>query len=165
MIRARFEIPTADFLHAFSYLTDGLRSFRLELESSASPSEASRELAAISGLRSAKRVEMLNKWCSEFLSQTDWRKLKTVIRKRRQRWITVSAKVHQLLVQIAARDNVTFNEVLEHSLAKSAKSTYRIKGTRAKKSDARGKSPEIASSRELILKEATIQSSKPIRES
>ena len=154
MIRARFEIPTADFLHAFSYLTDGLRSFRLELESSASPSEASRELAAISGLRSAKRVEMLNKWCSEFLSQTDWRKL-----------ITVSAKVHQLLVQIAARDNVTFNEVLEHSLAKSAKSTYRIKGTRAKKSDARGKSPEIASSRELILKEATIQSSKPIRES
>jgi macrodomain Ter protein organizer (MatP/YcbG family) len=140
MVRARFEISPADFLHAFSYLTDGLRSFRLELETSASRSDASRELAAISGLGSAKRIEMLNKWCSNFLSQGDWRKLKTAIRKRRQRWknyedtktITVSAKVHQLLLRIAERDNVTFNEVLEHSLAKIAKSPYRIKGTRAK---------------------------------
>jgi macrodomain Ter protein organizer (MatP/YcbG family) len=140
MVRARVEISTADFLHAFSYLIEGIRSFRLELESSASRSDASRELAAISGLGSAKRVEMLNKWCSKFLSHGDWRKLKTAIRKRRQRWknyedtktITVSAKVHQLLVRIAARDNVTFNEMLEHSLAKSAKVPYRNKGTRAK---------------------------------
>ncbi len=56
MVRARFEISTVGFLHAFACLTDGLRSYRLDLEPSASRSDAAKELGAIGGLGSAIRA-------------------------------------------------------------------------------------------------------------
>ncbi len=75
------------------------------------------------------KAESLNLWAEKYLSSEEWNKLKTAVRKRRQRWandddqktVTISAKAHKLLSRIANRDEVTFSEVLEHYLAKASR--------------------------------------------
>ncbi len=83
----------------------------------------------------------MNAWCEKYLGAADWIKLKAAIRKRRARWerygesttITVSTKVQNYLVKISDRDNVTYNEILEHVLSKAWSARRAIpKGTAGK---------------------------------
>lgn len=121
-----------DEWHAMFYLSGRLRNHGLEFRDSASSADAENEyrIAANEPTRN-QRAAALNAWCERYLSKADMRKLKTAVRKRRERWrrteamktVTISAKAHKLLTQLSERDTVTFSRVLEHYLAKAVNST------------------------------------------
>ena len=135
MPRAKYKVNAADYTHACFYLGDKLRNQDFEFSHEASATDARSDYFEIvhAGQRKG-RAERLNTWCEKYLIGSEWLKLKTAIRKRRERWerhdqiktISISAKAHKLLAKIAERDDVTFSEILEHVLLKTAKSAARV---------------------------------------
>jgi len=135
MPRKKYCVADSDYTHARFYLADKLRNYGIQFAEEVSIVNASDEFFALTGDGERKgRANRLNSWCEKYLNGHEWRKLKTAIRKRRERWghnndtksITISPEAHKLLSRIAERDNVTFSEVLESVLLKTANSARRI---------------------------------------
>jgi macrodomain Ter protein organizer (MatP/YcbG family) len=131
MPRAKYRITEEDFVHASFYLGRKLQTHDIEFADDVSPPEAKQDFSqATQHKRKQVRVQETNAWCEKYLNRKEWERLKTAIRKRRERWsryndlksITISARAHQLLSNLAKRDEVTFSEVLEHYLAKGMNS-------------------------------------------
>ncbi len=131
MPRTRYVITDSDCVHAFLYLSGRLRNYEIDFPDTVDSLLAESDFhdaGRASGIR--RRTAGLNAWCEQYLSSPDWQRLKSAIRKRRERAehfdeqksITVSARAHNLLSRIAQRDDVTFTEVLEHYLTKALKS-------------------------------------------
>ncbi len=125
MPRAKYQVTDRDYTHVSAYLSDKLQLQAIDIRGNVSPSEARREfLDVIHAGQRKGRADRLNAWCEQYLPTAEWKKLKTAVRKRRERWdrhdqlktITISAKAHRLLVKLAGRDGITFSEVLEQRL-------------------------------------------------
>lgn len=142
MSRPKYQVTETDFTHACNYISSKLQNFEFELSEEASTNDAKTAYfdAVQSGSRKA-RSERLNAWCEKYLSSKEWRRLVAAIRKRRERWnrhdqmksISISEKAHKLLVKVSERDGVTFSEVLEYALAKTANSSHRVPSRTAKR--------------------------------
>ena len=139
MPRDNYIITSDDEFHATFYLSGRLRNFGFKFRDSVSTTQAESDYrAAACEKTKATRAASLNVWCERYLSKTDWRRLKTAICKRRERWrrceetktVTLSAKAHRLLTQISKRDTVTFSQALEHYLSKALNSARRSAGGR-----------------------------------
>ncbi len=127
MPRDNYVITSDDEFHATFYLSGRLRNYGFKFRDSVSSAQAEGDYrAATSEKTKSARAGALNVWCERYLSKADWRRLKTAVRKRRERWrrseetktVTLSAKAHNLLTQVSKRDNVTFSQALEHYLSK-----------------------------------------------
>ena len=139
MPRDNYIITSDDEFHATFYLSGQLRNYSFKFRDSVSTAQAERDYrTAASEKTKATRAAALNVWCERYLSKADWRKLKTAVRKRRERWrrseetktVTLSAKAHRLLAQISKRDTVTFSQALEHYLSKALNSARGSAGSR-----------------------------------
>ena len=139
MPRDNYIITSDDEFHATFYLSGRLRNYGFKFRDSVSSAQAEGDYrAAISEKTKSARAAALNVWCERYLSKADWRRLKTAVRKRRERWrrseetktVTLSAKAHKLLTQISKRDTVTFSQALEHYLAKALNSARGSAGGR-----------------------------------
>ena len=131
MPRPRYQITDDDFLHAEFYLTVRIRNLRITFAKGISSIDAAADYQdAVRTDGKTKRLELLNSWCERYLSGTEWKRLKSAIRKRRERFrradeqktVTITAKAHRLLSQLAERDNVTFSGILEHYLGNAVNS-------------------------------------------
>ena len=139
MPRENYIITSDDEFHATFYLSGQLRNYGFKFRDSVSSTQAESDYRAAAGEKTkATRAASLNVWCERYLSKADWRRLKTAVRKRRERWrrseetktVTLSAKAHRLLTQISKRDTVTFSQALEHYLAKALNSARGSAGGR-----------------------------------
>ena len=128
MARARYVITASDVNHALACLRWRLGSQTLLLRTALSNRKAIEHLEAITSMKPLEaRAESLHQWCLDHLEESEWGPLKSAIRKRRQRKknlgqtesITISKRSHELLKKVAKRDNVTFSEALERTLAKA----------------------------------------------
>ena len=128
MARPKYCITESDQLHAGFYLSGKWSRYDIEFSDDVNVTTAQKKFyAALDQKGKAKRAEAMNAWCEKYLSTAEWRKLKAAIRKRRARYerygesttITVSTKVQEYLVKISERDNVTYNDILEHVLSKT----------------------------------------------
>jgi uncharacterized protein len=127
MGRPKYTITATDVFEAQDYLRDRLLTFNIKLDEQVSIRTAQREFeAAIDAKSKVERASSLNSWCEKFLNTSEWTKLKTCIRKRRerrsrigeQRTVSISDKAFKLLKKIAKRDNVTYTETLEKHLGR-----------------------------------------------
>ncbi len=139
MPRDNYIITSDDECHATFYLSGQLRNYGFKFRDSVSSTQAGSDYRAASSEKTkSTRAAALNVWCEKYLSKSDWRRLKTAVRKRRERWrrseetktVTISAKGHRLLKQVSKRDNVTFSQALEHYLSKALNSARRSAGGR-----------------------------------
>ncbi len=131
MPRTKYQITADDCIHAELYLSRQLRNYEIEFRDDADLLNAESEYRdATSGREKTSRAQHLNEWCEKHLTSADWNRLKSAIRKRRERTqhfdeqktLTVSATSHYLLSKLAQRDDVTYSEVLEHYLSKALNS-------------------------------------------
>lgn len=131
MPRTKYVITADDCIHAELYLSRRIRNFEIEFRDDTDSMNAEGEYQnATNQRKNSKRAEQLNAWCEMYLTSTDWKRLKSAIRKRRERLqhldeqktVTVSARSHELLSKLAQRDDVTYSELLEHYLAKALNS-------------------------------------------
>lgn len=127
MARPNYMIERDDLIHAKAYLGNRLRDYSLQFNKELDREPANQEFLRISASRTSKEnAAELNQWCDRYLNHEEWRKLKESIRKRRQRWagnrelktVTISAKSHKLMTELANRDQVTLSEALEFYLPK-----------------------------------------------
>jgi len=132
MPRVNYIITSDDEFHATFYLSGQLRNYGFKFRNSVLSAQAESDYrTAASEKTRATRAASLNVWCERYLSKADWHRLKTAVRKRRERWrrseetktVTLSAEAHRLLAQISKRDTVTFSKALEYHLAKALNST------------------------------------------
>ena len=139
MPRDNYIITSDDECHATFYLSGQLRNYGFKFRDSVSSTQAGSDYrAAASEKTKSTRAAALNVWCEKYLSKSDWRRLKTAVRKRRERWrrsdetksVTISAKAHKLLTQVSIRVDVTFSHALEHYLSKARNSARGIAGVR-----------------------------------
>ena len=127
MPRPRYSITVEDVVHATEYLRTRLQVFAFDL-GDVSHRKAKNEFDEIvaSGTKE-KKADGLNAWCNKYLGDQERTKLKTAIRKRRERKarrgevesVTISKKAFELLQKLANRDNVTYSETLEKYLGKA----------------------------------------------
>ena len=131
MPRTKYVITEQDLLHAELYLSARIRNYEIDFRDDVDCLNAEAEYReATAGREKTSRAGQLNAWCEKYLTTADWARLKSAIRKRRERLerddeqktVTVSAESHRLLFRLAARDDVTYSEVLEHYLAKALNS-------------------------------------------
>jgi len=139
MPRDNYIITSDDEFHATFYLSGQLRNYGFKFLDSVSSTQAESDYRdAASEKTKATRAAALNVWCERYLSKADWRRLKSAVRKRRERWrrsdetktVTISAKAHKLLTQVSNRDDVTFSQTLEHYLSKALNSARGSAGGR-----------------------------------
>lgn len=142
MARPRYRIDEKDFLHAEFYLSVRIRNFRIKYPKTVSSLDAHTEYdTAVRSEGRTQRAKILNAWCEKYLSGPEWTKLKSAIRKRRERFrrcdehktVTITAKAHRLLSQLATRDNVTLSEILEHYLGNAVNSNRGRAGSRKRR--------------------------------
>ena len=134
MPKKKYCVTDSDYNHARFYLADKLRDYGIQFAEEVSIASARDEFITVTdGGEKKGRANRLNSWCEKYLNGHEWRKLKAAIRKRRERWgnheaksIMITVEAHKLLSGIAKRDNVTFSEVLEYVLLRTANSTRRI---------------------------------------
>lgn len=122
MARPAYKITFDDFRHTTAYLSSRIREFELEFRDLDVMETAKDEYLKISRSRpSNAAAERLQAWCDEYLSEEEWERTKSSIRKRRQRWappqplktITITQKAHRLLRELAKRDDVTLSAAIE----------------------------------------------------
>lgn len=109
MSRPPYEITADDYTHARDYLE------RHDLD--------------VEGGTKKQKAQRLSAWAIENLSPVQWDRLRSAIRKRRQRLrqgdsvttVTMSRTAHQLLSRLANRDGVTMSQVVEKYLARMPK--------------------------------------------
>ena len=139
MPRVKYTITSDDEFHATFYLSDRLRNHGIKFRDSVSRAKAESDFrTAVDEKTKTKRAAAVNSWCERYLSRADWEKLKTSVRKRRERWrrseeiktITISAKAHKTLTQISKRDDVAFSKALKHYFGKALNSARGRVGSR-----------------------------------
>ena len=139
MPRPRYRITADDFLHAEFCLSLRIRTFRIKFAKGVSSIDAQAEYdIAVRAKEKGQRLDLLNAWCEVYLTGAEWTKLKSAIRKRRERFrrcddkksVTITAKAHRLLLQLSKRDNVTFSRILEHYLGNAVNSSRGRPGSR-----------------------------------
>ncbi len=132
MAPRRYTITPADVSYAHAYLTIQLQTYALKLRQYVY-ADAAREFEIPRGLTREARADRLNRWCEQFLSSSDWTRLKSAIRKRRQRRkgetkvVTISQKAHKILRQLSKRDHATHSATLEHYLGLALRSKPRVR--------------------------------------
>ncbi len=110
MARPRYQITASDLTHAWQYLTDRVQLQLIELED-----ESKREFWDISTISGRdRRATALNTWCDANLTAVEWTKLKSAIRKRRNRLhgsdrvtITISRSAYTALKKLAEKRKVS----------------------------------------------------------
>lgn len=116
MPRDNYIITSDDECHATFYLSGRLRNYGFKFRDSVSSTQAESDYRGAANEKTkATRAAALNVWCERYLSKADWRRLKSAVRKRRERWrrceetktVNLSAKAHKVLKQISKRDSVT----------------------------------------------------------
>ena len=139
MPRPRYRITADDFLHAEFCLSLRIRSLRIKLARGISSIDAQAEYdIAVRTKEKGQRLDLLNAWCEKYLTWAEWTKLKSAIRKRRERFrrcddqksVTITAKAHRLLLQLSKGDDVTFSRILEHYLGNAVNSRRGRPGSR-----------------------------------
>jgi len=142
MPRPRYRITAEDFLHAEFCMSIRIRTFRIAFGKGVSVLDAEEEYnTAVRSNGKKERLELLNNWCEKHLSGAEWTKLKSAIRKRRERFrrgdeqktVTITAKAHRLLLRLSKRDDVTFSEILEHYLGNAVNSNRGRPGSRKRR--------------------------------
>ena len=132
MPRPRYRITAEDFLHAEFCLSARIRSYRIKFAKGVASIDARDEYdIAVRTTGKKQGLDLLNTWCEKYLTGAEWTKLKSAIRKRRERFrrgdeqktVTITAKAHRLLKRLSKRDNVTFSEILEHYLGNAVNSS------------------------------------------
>ena len=127
MARPKYSIRVEDVVHATEYLRTRLLTLDVRLDDDVSARTAQREFdEAVSVKAKEVRAFGLNAWCEKFLDEKEWGKLKTSIRKRRERAtrvvelrsISISEKAFKLIKNLASRDGVTYSEALEKYLGR-----------------------------------------------
>lgn len=125
MAKPAYSVTAEDFLHAAFYLGAQLRNYGIEFDSMAATEKAKAEFQAIAARpASSAAAKRLQHWCDQYLTQADWERLKSSVRKRRQRQVqatplktvVLSQKAHRLLSKLSKRDSVTLSEALERYL-------------------------------------------------
>lgn len=109
MARPRYQITASDLTHAWQYLTHRVQIQLIELED-----ESKREFWDISTVSGRdKRAAALNAWCEANLTAGEWTKLKSAIRKRRNRLqgsdrvtITISKNAYAALKKLASKRRI-----------------------------------------------------------
>lgn len=137
MAKAKYVITAEDLKHVAWYLTTAERAGRLEFQGERSE-EARRNFAdylhyGVTKRPTSELAAKLHAWCTDYLCPDDWSKLKTAVRKRRQRaesvthTLSISDSVYSKLKRVASRDHVTYEEVLDKLLSDALRSTRPIK--------------------------------------
>jgi len=135
MARPKYSITAADVVHAASYLKPRLQTFAMHLLDDAPYRTAEKAFTeAIEVKAKEERATRLNAWCEKYLPTKEWVKLKTAIRKRRERKtrlgelksISITDKAFGLLQKLSERDNVTYSDTLEHYLEKAVRGKARL---------------------------------------
>ena len=86
MARPKYSITSDDVIHATQYLRTRLLTLTVKFDESVSPRAAQKEFEQAVDIRSKEdRANGVNAWCEKFLGELEWGKLKTSIRKRRER--------------------------------------------------------------------------------
>lgn len=125
MARPSYAITARDFRHAIAYVGQRIRNFEISVRDVNTLERAKEEYLQISSKRAGKEsATRLQQWCDCYLSHAEWERVKSSIRKRRQRWapskatktVTISERAHQLLVDLAMRDKVTLSDAIERNL-------------------------------------------------
>lgn len=125
MPQLQYRITADDRLHVRSYINDQIKFLTIEYNKDVDRSEAKKAWDELNEKKYT--ADQLQTWCDQYLSKAGWSKMRIAVRKRRQRWaqvdetktITISVQAHNLLRQLAERDQVTFSEVLEKVLARN----------------------------------------------
>jgi len=142
MPRPRYRITTEDFLHAEFCLSIRIRTFRIAFGKGVSVLDVEEEYnTAVRSDGRKQRLDLLNAWCEKYLTGAEWTKLKSAVRKRRERFrrcdeqksVTITAKAHRLLLRLSKRDEVTFSEILEHYLGNAVNSNRGRPGSRKRR--------------------------------
>jgi len=109
MPRPRYRITAADFLHAEFCLSPRIRSYRITFAKDIASIDARDKYdIAVRTQETKQGLDLLNKWCEKYLTGAEWTKLKSAIRKRRERFrrgdeqksVTITAKAHRLLLRL-----------------------------------------------------------------
>lgn len=96
--------------------------------------DVEREVSGIvTARKKQERVTAFDKWCIEYLTDADRAKLRTSLRKHRQRLhkrgnaaqVSLSVSAFDLLKKVASRENLNYSQVLEKYLWNAAKPTRR----------------------------------------
>ncbi len=132
MPRPRYRITLKDYQHAEFYLSVRVRNSGIKFAKGISTMDAAAEYQTVQRAeQKQQQLDLLNQWSEKYLSRTEWVKLKSAIRKRRERFhrsdehktVTLTSKAHGILSRLAKRDNVTFSEILEHYLGNAMNSS------------------------------------------
>lgn len=127
MPRPKYTITSDDVVHATAYLKTRLQIFAVDLGVVSNRTANNEFNAAVETRSKEDRAVGLQAWCEKYLSDREWTKLKTSIRKRRERksrkgeveTVTISKKAFDLLQKLSLRDNVTYAVTLEKYLGKA----------------------------------------------
>jgi len=126
MARPKYRITSDDVIHATQYLSTRLLTFTVKFDDSVSPRTAQKEFEQAVDVQSKEdRANKLHAWCEKFLGELEWGKLKTSIRKRRERKnrelrsVSISEKAFEFIKKLAERDNVTYSEAIEKYLGRA----------------------------------------------
>ena len=126
MARPKYRITSDDVIHATQYLSTRLLTFTVKFDDSVSPRTAQKEFEQAVDVQSKEdRANKLHAWCEKFLGDLEWGKLKTSIRKRRERKtsklvsISISEKAYGFVKKLAIRDKVTLSEAIEKYLGRA----------------------------------------------
>jgi len=142
MPRPRYQITNEDFLHAEFCLSPRIRNFRITFAKGVASIDARADYDITARAKEkGQRLDLLNAWCEKYLTGAEWTKLKSAIRKRRERFrrcddqksVTITAKAHRLLLRLSKRDEVTFSEILEHYLGNAVNSNRGRPGSRKRR--------------------------------
>lgn len=132
MARPKTAIPNEEITTAISYIKRRLRTRKLELVGDPSLVKVENELNGIVTARNKQeRVTVFEKWCNDYLFDTDRSKLRTSLRKHRQRLhkrgnaaqVSLSVSSFELLKKVASRENLNYSQILEKYLWNAAKPT------------------------------------------
>lgn len=127
MPRPKYTITSDDAVHAIAYLRTRLQLFAIDLGAASNRTANNEFNAAIEAKSKEERAKGIQAWCEKYLSDSEWMKLKTSIRKRRERKsrkgevesVTISKKAFELLQKLSKHDNVTYSDTLEKHLGKA----------------------------------------------
>lgn len=136
MTRPKTAIPNEEITTAISYIQRRLRTRKIELVGDPNLANVEKELNSIVTARNKQeRVAAFEKWCNDHLADVDRAKLRTSLRKHRQRLekrgnsaqVSLTVSAFDLLKKVAYRENLNYSQVLEKYLWNAIKPTRRKK--------------------------------------
>ena len=100
MPRPKYAITSDDVVHAIAYLRTRLQLFAIDLGVASNRTANNEFNAAIEAKSKEERARGIQAWCEEYLSVSEWTKLKASIRKRRER----KARKGDAMTELRIRD-------------------------------------------------------------